>query len=142
MSPSPSAKAHECYMTALDKIVSILDKEINKKLDGKIIQSIYGGITDQTLTKRKKEHIRDDEFNKHMKIKCLMTVSISNIYNFEFVKTLETLLINLLYENYENNSEINLLNDHNADGTIAQRGGAGERFRVGAKYKVYIMYEE
>lgn len=110
---------------------STKDKINNKISNYPNITIIYGGATDQTLNQRKNQHIESDNRFNGMKMKLIHTTK-----SFKLVKEIEEYLIEELAKKYKNKC----INDHNNNGKIAQRGGAG--IREGSKlYRFYIMYK-
>ena len=111
-------------------------KSTKEKINQKIseysnITMIYGGATEQTLNTRKTQHIETDNRFNGMKIKCVHTTA-----SHKTAKEAEEYLIEFLDKKFKKKC----INNHNNNGTIAQRGGAGlpENHK---KYRIYIMFK-
>ncbi len=103
---------------------------------------IYGGITEQPIEDRKREHINQrlpPGFTNDTRIINVLNITVSEHNRprqLEQIRLAEDYLIQQLNETYGNVC----VNDRNIDGTMAQRGGVGiDANNVGEVYHVYIM---
>lgn len=101
---------------------------------------VYGGITDQPLETRRRQHILDNQpygTDNSVLIERLLRLEIKGQQTVDQIKLAENFLINYLDERYPTI----LRNDRNLDGRVAQRGGAGIDPTIGKEYFVYVMYK-
>jgi hypothetical protein len=125
------------YKNHIDNFLSNFQENIN---------SIYGGITEHELYKRKDQHIKSKEpknCNSEWIIsdKAITTINITNKHSNEYYKKIvsdvEQYLIDELFNKYNDKCK----NDINKDGTPAKRGGNGINIILGDSIKFYIFYK-
>jgi RNase P/RNase MRP subunit p30 len=104
-----------------------IDNAINK-YDKYIINSVYSNQTEETLEKRKNQHIKNHPKFKGMQIRKVYKTTNEN--DKKYIKDAETYLIRKLKEKYGKKC----LN-------IQNTGGAGENHTKGDFHKIYIMFK-
>jgi len=112
------------------------------------INNIYGGTTENTLEKRKYQHINNMKpyiCNSSWKIsqKPITTINIKNINNIKTYKDNIALVEQYLIDELDKKYGEKCINSRNNDGSISQRGGAGvqlEKIHLNDAYKFYIFY--
>lgn len=123
-------------MSIGDRIHYILQRKIDEFVDGldeSQIYLIYGGQTSRDVEIRKKEHIADNAKFRNMHMHEIQNCHTTSSTQSQYV---ENYLINKLDQKFYTKC----INDRNKDGTIAQRGGAGEN-NSKVNHKFYIMYK-
>lgn len=124
-----------------DKDIKEIQRKINRAANGvfslnskKLITSVYGGQTIQTVNKRLEQHIKEDsKFNGMKKFE----LTSLNIYDPELAKEAEQYLINLLDTKFQTKC----INARNEDGSISQMGGVGESNKH-TLHQLYILVKE
>jgi len=123
-------------MSIGNRIHYTLQRKIDAFVEGlneNKISCIYGGQTYRDVEVRKKEHIAEDNKFRKMNIYEIPDCQTKNPNQSQYA---ENYLINKLDEKFSTKC----INDRNDDGTIAQRGGAGEN-NSNVIHNFYIMYK-
>ena len=137
---------YEWYKTRIDKQVNEFIK-CNKNFN----YNVYGGVTEQPLKQRLKQHIEDYKLgksNKHItkdwkyfNNRPITQITIKklkgNVRKYKkLIKDIENYLIKELGYYYDDRC----INDKNDDGNFKQTGGFGLQLNEGDIIKIYIIY--